>query len=1089
LAALLFIRSSQAQTFPNIRITPSTIPGDQSECTIAIDPVNPNKLMAAWNDFRDASSDPPYAKPGYAFSTDGGNNWININVVEQHTLDGTIYPHGFDPSCSFDRNGNAYYCYIARPTTPQILGPVHLSKTSNNGGSWTHTRVSPQLTNQDKSFMTIDNTTGSSLYKGRIYVTWLTLGLVPTGIKFAYSIDGGQTFTETILPEADGFVVDNPNLSSEPRLKTDPPGPPLSPSGQGPQPAVGPNGELYVMFVRGLVNGGIEVRKSTDGGQTFVSKPDITPVRLQEKFVGSLAIRTFLSGTIAVDQNTGYVYIAWAEFKLGPPEDYDVYYVYSTNGGDSWSTKQPVTSTTANYQFFPWFSVDPTGRVYLFYMQRVDQTSSNVDVYLAESLNNGVSFLTPLRINEVSSNADNAQFFHDYQGLVSTVGYAYPVWADFRNSNADAYTARVNRPPTSNSSLATAYNSGRRFMRTSNGTLHLVYPTNGEAYYAKSTDAGTSWTDHIRLSTGNGNNNFPAIAGTNTKQYVIWQRYAGIVNNKHRYEMWFAKNLGSGWTTSNTGKFADFTAQTDPLPAITYRISNGILFGFRGGDNSSILTYYSTNEGASWTQQTLGVAGDRNLSMSLSTAPPAGNIWGTYDDGSAVKAANYYISWTGATNISNGATTTSNQYSAVETDALNNVHAAWQAMYTPESVPAIVHRLRTSSWAMVWDYFVNVESAYHRPSITGLASNKTALVWYNSSNQIYKATYNGTSWTVSQVATGGKYPALSAGSTSAKYVWTTVRNVAPYEIKTSSEQLQKSAPAETETPFKLRYHRAIAIADSLQPGALVVGLGDMRVKTRSGQELSIPFVSVIDSLVKLNANNLFDLLTTDFITILPDADSLVFTQRLYKHRAEKFRRQTGTAVKIRFKLRDADSKLALATLKEEVWTELESETRITQRHSLAISNFSGKKVFVAVEAEGLQPTRSAIFALHNIHIVTDEPLDHVFSSPATRTQPMQSGGQVFSLQQNYPNPFNPSTTIRYALHEPSHVRVTILNLNGEEVRALLRADQPAGEYAERWDGKDNFGREVSSGVYIYRLEAIAASGKRAATLKKMILIR
>jgi len=49
LAALLFIRSSQAQTFPNIRITPSTIPGDQSECTIAIDPVNSNRLLAAWN--------------------------------------------------------------------------------------------------------------------------------------------------------------------------------------------------------------------------------------------------------------------------------------------------------------------------------------------------------------------------------------------------------------------------------------------------------------------------------------------------------------------------------------------------------------------------------------------------------------------------------------------------------------------------------------------------------------------------------------------------------------------------------------------------------------------------------------------------------------------------------------------------------------------------------------------------------------------------------------------------------------------------------------------------------------------------------
>ena len=77
----------------------------------------------------------------------------------------------------------------------------------------------------------------------------------------------------------------------------------------------------------------------------------------------------------------------------------------------------------------------------------------------------------------------------------------------------------------------------------------------------------------------------------------------------------------------------------------------------------------------------------------------------------------------------------------------------------------------------------------------------------------------------------------------------------------------------------------------------------------------------------------------------------------------------------------------------------------------------------------------------------------------------------FDLYQNYPNPFNPNTTIRYALKQSTRVTLTVYNLLGQEVRTLVNAQQEAGYKTVIWDGLNNQGRKVASGIYLYRLEA------------------
>jgi formylglycine-generating enzyme required for sulfatase activity len=91
--------------------------------------------------------------------------------------------------------------------------------------------------------------------------------------------------------------------------------------------------------------------------------------------------------------------------------------------------------------------------------------------------------------------------------------------------------------------------------------------------------------------------------------------------------------------------------------------------------------------------------------------------------------------------------------------------------------------------------------------------------------------------------------------------------------------------------------------------------------------------------------------------------------------------------------------------------------------------------------------------------------------------------QQFSLDQNYPNPFNPSTTIPYTLRMAGYVNISVYNITGRKVRTLVNGYQTTGHHTVTWNGRDNDGRNVSAGVYIYRIQT---GGHTAA--KKMLLI-
>jgi hypothetical protein len=99
----------------------------------------------------------------------------------------------------------------------------------------------------------------------------------------------------------------------------------------------------------------------------------------------------------------------------------------------------------------------------------------------------------------------------------------------------------------------------------------------------------------------------------------------------------------------------------------------------------------------------------------------------------------------------------------------------------------------------------------------------------------------------------------------------------------------------------------------------------------------------------------------------------------------------------------------------------------------------------------------------------------------------QNGTEIparFELSQNYPNPFNPTTKIDFAVPRSSYVTIKIYDITGREIKSLVNQKMTPGNYTVDWNGRDNNGLQISTGVYFYRF---VASGN--VFVKKMVLIK
>lgn len=400
--------------FDNVNISNNTFP--QNEPSVKISRKDPNRVVAAWRDFR-TGVNPPLRRIGYSYSTDGGVTW-SVSQLTPQIIPGAALSS--DPSVAVDTAGNFYIVTIS------------LNDVTGNGEAWLFKSIdggvtfdsvyhiaSTPSTFEDKEYVTTDFNS-SSPYCDNMYVSWTRFG-ASTTILLTRSTDQGVTWSNPVT------------VSSEPSV-------------QGSIPAVGPNGEVYVAWYGyDFSSENIYFDKSTDGGLTFGS----------DHVVSSSPNAWFPSMAVDISGGTynGNIYVTWNDARNG---DDDIFLSVSSDEGNTWSAAKRINDDpigNGRVQYWPWVAVNQNGEVDLiFYDTRNTANNNIIEAYLARSTDGGQNFTNELLSTEPSpTNQPNSDVrFGDYIGIDAYAGnIVIPVWTDERAGgyDMDIYTATVTSVP------------------------------------------------------------------------------------------------------------------------------------------------------------------------------------------------------------------------------------------------------------------------------------------------------------------------------------------------------------------------------------------------------------------------------------------------------------------------------------------------------------------------------------------------------------------------------------------------------------------------------------------------------------------
>lgn len=112
---------------------------------------------------------------------------------------------------------------------------------------------------------------------------------------------------------------------------------------------------------------------------------------------------------------------------------------------------------------------------------------------------------------------------------------------------------------------------------------------------------------------------------------------------------------------------------------------------------------------------------------------------------------------------------------------------------------------------------------------------------------------------------------------------------------------------------------------------------------------------------------------------------------------------------------------------------------------------------------------TAVYHDDSLNVLESGPSNEVSTTVTRIVGEDNDGDKSYDLSQNYLNPFNPITTIEYSIAKNTSVTIVVYDMLGNKVRVLVDESKDIGHYKIRWDGRNDNGEQVSSGVYFYQM--------------------
>jgi hypothetical protein len=433
---LISFGASYAQAQRVVRVTgPGAI--TPAEVTVAINPKNPDNIVGA--SFQRGRPPKPRAASYNYVTTDGGKTWKTIPVQDSENLS-----QG-DDALAFGGDGTAYHAHLSFdgirvPRPKRAVSGIIVSASRDGGLTWGETvpvinHINSVTPFEDKPAITTDNADGSP-HKNNVYLAWTRFDAYGSPdpecrsqIYFSRSTDGGKSFSMPFrISDAGGDCLDSDNTV------------------EGAVPAVGPHGEVYVVWAGPL---GLVFDKSTDGGLTFGKDRVVGPMPGGWDFSVAGLDRANGMPITGVDlskgPNKGTLYVNWIDDRNGDP---DVFVASSRDGGQTWSSPvrvndDPVKNGKA--QFFTWMAIDPTdGSVNVAFYDRRDRAGTLTALTLARSTDGGHTFVN-FRINQEPFACNEKVFFGDYLGISAQSGRVVAMYMHFLDGKELAVSAALFR--------------------------------------------------------------------------------------------------------------------------------------------------------------------------------------------------------------------------------------------------------------------------------------------------------------------------------------------------------------------------------------------------------------------------------------------------------------------------------------------------------------------------------------------------------------------------------------------------------------------------------------------------------------------